>query len=237
MSSLRSMDIIQGTPALRAHAMRGLVQAQGHEVQLLDSTEELCRMRGRRRGEDQWQTVTWTLDRAAKLGLTGKSEWKKQPGTMLIARATGEVCRLIASDVLYAMPYASEELDRDAPPVNGNGGEPVGRVTAAEIMGAAELATPAPPAEIVEPDPEPETAEAEDKPMSRTQQGKMHALFNEVDVTDRSERIRYVNEVLADKVSPDRHVSSSSELSAVEAGHVIDVLQRWADQIAPEDAP
>ncbi|MFE1550609.1 hypothetical protein [Streptomyces sp. NPDC058718] len=130
MATLRSMDVIQGTPALRAHAMRGLVQSHGHEVELVDSSPEHCVMRGRRKGSDEWQEVTWTIERAALLGLTGKSEWKKQPQTMLVARATGEICRLIASDVLYAMPYAAEELDRGTP-------EPavvVQRVTAAEIL-------------------------------------------------------------------------------------------------------
>jgi len=115
MAALRAMDIIQGTPALRAHAMRGLVQAKGHEIELLESTETRCRMRGRRRGSDQWQTVTWTIERAAKLGLTGREQWKKQPQTMLVARATAEICRLIAADALYAMPYAAEELSDDLP--------------------------------------------------------------------------------------------------------------------------
>lgn len=135
MASLRSMDVIQGTPALRAHAMRGLVQSKGHSVQLVESTETLCRMRGRRRGEEEWQDVAWTIDRAAALGLVGKSEWKKQPKTMLIARATGEVCRLIASDALYAMPYAAEELDGyDVAAVRPERriGAPV---TAAELLG------------------------------------------------------------------------------------------------------
>jgi hypothetical protein len=110
MAALKSVDIIQGTPALRAHAMRGLVQAAGHEIELVESTPENCLMRGRRKGADAWQEVEWTVQRAAQLGLTGKDQWKKQPQTMLIARATGELCRLIASDVLHGMPYAAEEL-------------------------------------------------------------------------------------------------------------------------------
>jgi hypothetical protein len=37
---------------------------------------------------------------------------------MLVARATSEVCRLIASDVLLGLPYSVEELDdQDAPAV------------------------------------------------------------------------------------------------------------------------
>ena len=115
MAALRSMDIISGTPALRAHAMRGLVQSHGHSIILLEATETRCKMKGRRKGEEEWQTVTWTKERADRLGLWGKSEWKKQPQTMLMARATGELCRLVASDVLHAMPYAVEELGDDLP--------------------------------------------------------------------------------------------------------------------------
>ena len=111
MAALRSIDIIQGTPGLRAHAMRGLVQSHGHEVEVVEQSETQVVIRGRRKGATEWQTVTWTIQRAAKLGLTGKDQWKKQPQTMLVARATGDICRLIASDVLHAMPYASEELD------------------------------------------------------------------------------------------------------------------------------
>lgn len=145
MATLRSMDVIQGTPALRAHAMRGLVQSHGHDVELVESTPELCVMRGRRNGGESWQRVEWTIERARQLGLTGKDQWKKQPQTMLVARATGEICRLIASDVLHAMPYAAEELrgtavedDGDAPP----------RVTAAEIL--QREAEPEPDAEAAE---------------------------------------------------------------------------------------
>jgi hypothetical protein len=113
MASLKAMDIIQGTPALRAHAMRGLVMSHGHKVRLVESTPEKCVYTGRRadEGDDAWQTVTWTLARAGQLGLLEKKEWKKQPQTMLVARATGEICRLIASDVLHGVPYAAEELD------------------------------------------------------------------------------------------------------------------------------
>ncbi|MFJ8583677.1 hypothetical protein ACIRD2_03315 [Streptomyces sp. NPDC093595] len=110
MATLKSIDVIQGTPALRAHAMRALVQSHGHEIELVESTPEKCTMRGRRKGAEAWQPVTWDLARAEQMQLTGKPEWKKQPQTMLIARATGELCRLIAADVLHGMPYAAEEL-------------------------------------------------------------------------------------------------------------------------------
>jgi hypothetical protein len=130
MATLRSMDVIQGTPALRAHAMRGLVQSHGHEVELVESTPEKCVMRGRRVGKENWQTVTWDIARAELLGLTSKGEWKKQAQTMLVARATGEICRLIASDVLHAMPYAAEELDETSPTTTNS----ASKVTVDEVL-------------------------------------------------------------------------------------------------------
>lgn len=111
MTSLKSIDVIQGQPALRAHAMRGLLQSKGHEIELVESDDNHCVMRGRRKGTEEWQTVVWDIPRARLLGLLGKDQWKKQPKTMLINRATGEICRLVASDALHGMPYAAEELE------------------------------------------------------------------------------------------------------------------------------
>lgn len=137
MAALRSMDIIQGTPALRAHAMRGLVQSYGHKLWLVEQSPERVVMRGQRReaalmgvAYGPEQEVVWTIERAAQLGLTGKAEWKKQPQTMLTARATGELCRLLAADALYAMPYAAEELSDERLPA-----APAERVTTAELLG------------------------------------------------------------------------------------------------------
>lgn len=111
MTSLKSIDVIQGQPALRAHAMRGLLQAKGHQIELVESDDNHCVMRGRRKGAEKWQTVVWDIPRARLLGLMNKDQWKKQPKTMLINRATGEICRLVASDALHGMPYAAEELE------------------------------------------------------------------------------------------------------------------------------
>ena len=111
MASLRSIDIIQGTPAMRAHALRALVQNAGHEIWLEESTETRAIVKGRRAGSSHVQTSVWTIDRAQKLGIANREQWRRQPQAMLVARATAEVCRLIASDVLLGMPYAVEELE------------------------------------------------------------------------------------------------------------------------------
>lgn len=116
MVALRSIDIIDGTPAMRAHALRGLVQAHGHEVWVEESTEHRAIVCGRRRrsvlsGSAPIERSVWTMDRARKAGLAGKKNWLAHPTAMLVARATAEVCRLIAADVLLGMPYSVEEID------------------------------------------------------------------------------------------------------------------------------
>lgn len=188
MATLRSMDVIQGTPALRAHAMRGLIQSHGHTVQLVESTKTRCVMRGRRKGEDHWQQVEWTVERAAELGLTGKSEWKKQQQTMLVARATGEICRLVASDVLYAMPYAAEELD-DSEPLDAQPGSSGGAVTAQEILSRNTVTVerefpPAPAPARAEPAPaQPRQADQDAEPASAGQLREMNILFTDAGIT------------------------------------------------------
>ncbi|MFC3504835.1 hypothetical protein ACFOOK_28240 [Micromonospora krabiensis] len=110
IASLRAFDNIQGTPAPKAITLRAIAQGLGHDVRIDESTAERAVVSGRRKGDTEWQTSTWDLDRAAKLGLLGKTQWKQQPAAMLVARATAEVCRWIASDAIMGMPYTVEEI-------------------------------------------------------------------------------------------------------------------------------
>lgn len=252
MASLRSMDIIQGTPALRAHAMRGLLQSHGHEIELVSSTEDRCEMRGRRKGSDAWQPVVWTIARAERLGLTVKAEWKKQPQTMLVNRATGELCRLVASDVLFAMPYASEELDGS---IHEGSNVTVTRAdvpTADEVMGTDTAALPAGPGadytcpcgavgEHYEDDcpnggmngsNEPAVTEpaASEPVATKAQLTKIHAALNQCAITDRTDKLATVGQLVG------RTLSSSSDLSKAEASNVIETLDRLCANDNPTQA-
>lgn len=127
MAALRSIDVIQGTPALRAVALRALVQSAGHEVYVAEATTTRAVVSGRRKGEEREQKSVWTMDRAKALGLVTKDNWRKQPQAMLVARATSELCRLIAADVILGVPYSVEEL-QDGEEVTAS--EPAKRRTA-----------------------------------------------------------------------------------------------------------
>lgn len=252
MASLRAYDVIQGTAAPRAITLRAIVQSRGHEVWVEESTDSRAVVAGRRAGSSREQRSVWTIDRARKLKLTGKPNWQSQPDAMLVARATAEVCRLIASDAILGMPYSAEEIADGASPIDA----PSQPVAAAEqpatpIRRTARRAPtpPQPRAEEVEYDdrvkrfvtagpplpgedgfdePAPDTAPSDETPAgddatkpTAAQNRKMHALFREADITDRSDRLRLTSIVTG------RDITTSSGLTRDEASTLIDQLEGW----------
>ena len=128
MQSVRSIYEVHGQPGLYARAMVALVMGRGHEVWTVESSDESVTVAGRRRGSQNVEPSTWTIQRATKAGYvptvdpdTGellRNEWGKvignekyltDPQSMLYAKAASEVCRKIAPDVLAGV-YAVEEL-------------------------------------------------------------------------------------------------------------------------------
>lgn len=233
MAALRSFDIIQGTAAPRANTLRAVVQSRGHELVLTESTATRAIVKGRRRGEQNWQQSAWTIDRAAKLGLTNKSNWKNQPQAMLVARATAECARLIASDAILGIPYASEELidgDTDA-------GVTLAVDTAPEVRPARRTAQRA-PRPTPEPAPEPELDNYEPEvaalaerlvgePITGPQQKMLHALLRKANLSEREAGLAAIAAILG------RDVESTKDLSKADATTVIDRLV--AETSEPEE--
>lgn len=235
MASLRAFDPIQGTPAPKAITLRAIVQGKGHDIRIDESNDKVATISGRRKGSSEWQTCSWTIERAIQAKFPDKNpNWKTNPAAMLVARATSELCRWIASDAIMGMPYSAEEL-RDGGDDFVERPRPQ-RVTTAEILGQVDTPVPTTVAatdDAIAAGASAPWAPGEREAMTKPQQGKMHALFNQVQIGDRDDRMRYVNEVLAD-VWPGRQVASSSELSKDEAGAVIDALEKFAAQDDPQ---
>lgn len=220
MAALRSFDIIQGQAAPRAITLRAIVQSFGHEIVMDESTSTRCVMRGKRRGSTEWQRSVWTIDRAKDLGLTGKDGWKKQPTAMLVARATSEIARLIASDAILGIGYTSEELN------DGATGDPL---EVAETPGAPEPAQPATRRMSRNAAPvEPPSVEAErpgDDPISDRTRRKMFALLAKVDPNaDDDTQRKGMSLVLG------REITSRADLSEDDAHAVIAALQAELDR-------
>ncbi|OJV23253.1 MAG: hypothetical protein BGO26_10115 [Actinobacteria bacterium 69-20] len=222
MAALRSFDVIQGQAAPRAITLRAIVQSFGHEIEMVESTATRCKMRGKRRGSQQWQTVTWTIDRAKDLALTGKDNWKKQPQAMLVARATSELARLIAADAILGIGYAAEEI------VDGI-------ETVSEVVSEPALTSePSQPAtrrvsrRSRTVDAEPGSESTEELPITDPQMKKMQALFAEKGFRDSDDRHAFVTQVC------DIEVASSRDLTKTQASAVIDRLEAL-DTLPPDD--
>lgn len=154
MAALRSIDVVDGTPALRAITMRALVQAAGHEVWVEEQTQSRAVVKGRRKGSEQVQSSVWDTTRAQQMSLMNEANYKSQPGAMFVARATSEVCRLIASDALMGLAYAAEDLDDGTRPDEVQEKRPSSRMSRAKKpaakavepkQGAGDAASPSEP--------------------------------------------------------------------------------------------
>jgi hypothetical protein len=231
MAALRSFDIIQGQAAARAITLRAVVQAQGHEMVLVESTASRCRMKGKRKGSDEWQTVTWTIDRAKDLGLTGKDNWKKQPAAMLTARATSELARLIASDAILGIGYSAEEVadggayEQEVGEIITTPSEPgaTRRMSRRPLTAVQTGGSEGSPAETSVAEGEAGSSPAgnpSESPLLNTSSKlakAMYATINEAGIPE-EERISSVAEIIG------REITSTKEMTEDEARHVLDHL-------------
>lgn len=124
MTSLRSIHIIDGKATFSAELMVQLVRKAGHSI-TGDVSAEQATVVGKRNDNGDTMTVTWTLAMADRAGLTGKSNWKKYPETMLWARAVSQLCRMLFADCFAGASYTPEELGAGDVTANELQDEPV----------------------------------------------------------------------------------------------------------------
>jgi hypothetical protein len=209
MASLRAFHNISGTPTPSAMTIRAVVLAAGHQVEIVESTNERAVVRGLRKGSSEWQTSVWDVPRAEAL-----AQWKSNAmyrtnrAQMLAARATAEVCRWIGADALTGMPYAAEEVgdlpEREPAPA-------VRRLTAADLDAPA-IEAPA------------------DEPVTRDQQKHMFALWNELGFTgdeNRENRLAITSKILGGIA-----IESSNDLTSAQADEVIAALKERKERQA-----
>jgi hypothetical protein len=215
MASLRAFDNIQGVPAPKAITLRAVVQGKGHDIEIVESTSERAVVRGRRKGQAEWNAPSvWDIERAKKLPqYKTNPNYQNNPAAMLLARATAEQCRWTAADAIMGMPYAAEEIE-DMPALAPS---PVTRrLTVADLD--------EPPA--VEAAPEFGPMAVEEK-----QKRHMFALWNELgfgDDANRATRLELTSKFVG------RPIESSNDLTAEEAGVVIAQLVARKEQVGAQ---
>lgn len=123
MQSLNGIQVIDGRPGASPELMRALVGRAGHELKLEEHTDERCTLWGRNKTTGATATVTWDISRAVTAQLCtikdGKPyarskegrrlPWETYPASMLLARATSQLCRAIFAEVVKGLSYTPEE--------------------------------------------------------------------------------------------------------------------------------
>jgi len=209
--SLYRIDVIQGKPTASAELIAANVRKAGHRLRV-QGDETTCTATIIRADDPEFPfTVTRDLAWAQSMGLTGKDNYKKQPGTMLQWRAITAVARLACPEALYGVAYTADEIadmPRSAAPA---------RSGLAAALAADTPADPAPTydAEVVEAEllPDDETGELLNTSSSLARQ--MFALFNECELSDKADRLAYCSDVAQ------RPIESSSDLTVAEARAVV----------------
>lgn len=113
MEALRSINIIQGKPTMSAQLMLGLAyqRVKGFKCNVTVSNDKECRATFGRSGQSDYEQ-SFTIQDAAKMGLTGKDNWNKQAATMLRWRCISAGLRVVAPDAIAGL-YTPEELNPD----------------------------------------------------------------------------------------------------------------------------
>jgi hypothetical protein len=92
--------------------MVSLVLGAGHEVRRTAATNDSVTVAARRKGDDDWQEFTWTIQRAEQAGYLKNAKYKSDPIAMLTAKAQAEACRTVAPDVLTGVAaWSREEIE------------------------------------------------------------------------------------------------------------------------------
>ena len=251
LASLQNIFIVHGQPSMFARTMKALVVQAGHEVQTVESGPTSVTVRGRRAGSEHWEECTWTIERARKAKYTSNSKYDTEPENMLYAKATAELCRRIAPDVLLGMAYSAEELEEQhtvqataeivKPAANAT--------TAGKVRGAitARRKSKPEPAPAADPAPEQLAAAADDQYAAARKFAKvdtepapaaeerpelqligdkdiraLHVLMAAEGVEPGSPA---ANEWLAAQVH--REIAGTADLTAAEGAELIAALQAW----------
>lgn len=212
--SLYRIAVIKGKPTASAELIAANVRKAGHRLRVTgDDTAAVASIWRADDPEFEFRE-TWTIERAAKMGLTGNDNWKKQPGTMLKWRAITACARLACPEALYGVGYVPDEMDDSRP-------EPAVQ-TVAEAMAVVH-------AEVVE-DPASEPAEVFVPAITKSQSSGINAQIKRTGIS-KDDYLALASDATG------RVVAGTAELTEAEAVAVLEALAALPSAEAPDAEP
>lgn len=118
-ASITGVYIVKGKPSLSANLMASAIVRAGYRYQVLELTNDICRIEFFDSKERPLGVSSFTMKDAHAAGITGNETWKKYSRNMLFARAMSNGSRWFCAGAFGGGPvYTPEELGAD---VDGEG--------------------------------------------------------------------------------------------------------------------
>jgi hypothetical protein len=181
LDGLSCIHVVKGKIGFSAEFMRRRIIEAGHEIVIDESTDDRCKIRGRRAGSAEWQTVTFTADQARR----AKINLGDYPADKLVARASSRLCRRVFPDVLAGTTIV-DEIDDNVEIVDGSAEPAVQRKRQPRKVSSSRKGAPsASPDDVDElldetPD-EAHHASSENRPKPETPQVERDDLLDDAD--------------------------------------------------------
>lgn len=127
MQAIRGLYVVKGKAVMSADMTVALVKkhAECVKFRLVETTDAKATYETERKGEGK-TVMSFTIEQAAKAGLTGGDNWRKYPAAMLRARCAAALARAVYPDLtlgvydpdelVVPLDAANETVERDVTP-------------------------------------------------------------------------------------------------------------------------
>lgn len=175
MAALNGITVIQGKPTVSPQLMLSLINASGLLEDLkIESTDQGASVTMKRRGRTP-HTERFGPREAQAMQLSGKDNYKKQPGTMYKWRAVAACARVVFPDVIDGL-YTPEEMGAEVT-VNDDGDMEVLEASATPME---VVAVPVRALEAEQPTANRTLVQNGDRPLNETQAHSLHARLGAI---------------------------------------------------------
>ncbi len=120
MESLIHVDVIDGRPSPSAELLARLIRDAGHQVEVLEASDEACRLRGTRSDTGEVLEVSFTVadaervttrEHGKRIPLADTKRWREYPGDMCWARAITRLHRRLFPDMTALGSFDPKDRD------------------------------------------------------------------------------------------------------------------------------
>lgn len=103
------MNSIQGKIELSPRLMNNMIRKAGHQIHIVKCDDNGCILKGIRKDTGEIYECSYSMQDAAKAGLSNKTNWKNHPSDMCFARCISRLGRRLFADVI-GESYVQDEI-------------------------------------------------------------------------------------------------------------------------------